>query len=810
MDGWTPARRGRVAAVSSPSTVDVNATAGGIANRRRGSDEIDLREVVRTVWRRKLVVLTTAIMVTGIAAAIVFQLTPRFTATALLMMETRHPRVVAIEEVVPALTEDGGALQATIDTQVEILQARSLARSVIAQLDLANDPEFNPALGSEDGEHAKTTAIAPVLVRLDFSQILPSGWVDAFRRWMARSRAWGESLYSQFVGRREAGPTGARSGIEPIIDNFLSNLTVAPLGRTYIISVQYESEDTAKAALIANTIVELYLVDQIEAKNVAAREATTWLSERITELRRSVIGSEIAVESYRAKAELVGSGGFASSASITITDQQLSGLNSTLVTAKTDVAAAEARLRQIERLLTEPGAIESAPEVLDSSLVQRLKEQEIGLVRRKAELSQMYRAQHPTMINLRAELGDLRGKIKLEIGRVVRGILNEVEVARARKMALETELSQLQQKVAVLDHAEVNLRELERVAQATRDIYKMFLQRLNETSQQQGLAEPDARVVSRASAPTIPSFPRKSLLIGLASVASLFLGVLFVLLIENWYFGFRSREEIEGQTGIRVLGIVPALRGNNPLKKLLHRRGRAKFDPAFHEGIRRVSTAVTVLRARDPIGVLLVTSSVPNEGKTLLSVAVALQVARSGKKCVLVDCDFRCSRMHSILGLKNRRGLSELLCGSATLDDVVRRDEESGLHIINAGMIGAMKLHSSDAPDARDILPALLGSARMKSILKGLASRYDLVILDSPPVMVVSEAPVLSRLADSTIFVIRWEHTRRNVALEALGQLVDAGADVAGIVLSRVNTQKYSKYSFADSQLYSTAYRKYY
>ena len=286
--------------------------------------------------------------------------------------------------------------------------------------------------------------------------------------------------------------------------------------------------------------------------------------------------------------------------------------------------------------------------------------------------------------------------------------------------------------------------------------------------------------------------------------------MLLVLLIENWYLGFRSKEEIEGQTGIRVLGIVPALRGVGPVKKLLHRRARAKFDPVFHEGIRRVSTAVTVLRARDPIKVLLVTSAVPDEGKTFLSVAVARQVARSGKTCVLVDCDFRRSRMHSILGLENRRGLSELLCGSAKFDDVVRRDEESGLHIISAGMIGAMRLHSSDAPDARDILPALLGSARMRSLLDGLASQYDLVIMDSPPVMVVSETPVLSRLADSTIFVVRWEHTRRKVALDALGQLIDAGADVAGIVLSRVNTHKYSKYSFADSDLYSTAYQKYY
>jgi capsular exopolysaccharide synthesis family protein len=286
--------------------------------------------------------------------------------------------------------------------------------------------------------------------------------------------------------------------------------------------------------------------------------------------------------------------------------------------------------------------------------------------------------------------------------------------------------------------------------------------------------------------------------------------VLFVLLIENWYLGFRSKEELEGQTGIRVLGIVPVLRGIRPVKKLLRRRPQAKSDPSFHEGIRRVSTAITMLRPRDPTRVLLVTSSVPDEGKSLLSVAIGLQVARSGKKCVLVDCDFRRSRMHSVLGLKDRKGLTELLCGSATLSDVVRRDKESGLHVITAGIIGTRNMRASEARDARDILPTLLGSARMKALIDGLASQYDLVIMDCPPVMVVSEAPILSRLADSTIFVVRWENTRRNVALDALGQLVDAGADVAGIVLSRVNTKKYSKYSFADSELYSTAYQKYY
>jgi len=270
----------------------------------------------------------------------------------------------------------------------------------------------------------------------------------------------------------------------------------------------------------------------------ATRRATSWLNERISGLREKVETAESAVEAFRRKSGLLkGSEG-------TLVSQEISELNTQLILARTSRAEAEARLTQVRQLIRSSGGATSAAEVLDSQLIQRLREQEAEVNRKVAELSEEYGERHPKMINARAELRDLRSKIESEVNKIVNGLANEVGVAKARETSLQRSVDRLKAQVAKSNSAAVQLRALQREANASRTLLETFLGRFKETSAQEDLdiQQPDARIISRADLPDQPSFPKKRLILALVVVGSTFLGVLLVFFVEALDQGFRSGE----------------------------------------------------------------------------------------------------------------------------------------------------------------------------------------------------------------------------------------------------------------------------
>lgn len=742
----------------------------------RLSNEFDLASFVRLIIRRKLFLITFVFICSLISVVVVLQLDSRYTANTLVMIETRGAKIVELENVVPSLAVSSAAME----TQTQILKSRFLVRKVVEQLGLLGDPKFNPALEPEATGFLRYLGLALGAVSRTIKKLLKPRPVDVSDEL---------NNYESINQNRE---------LETVIDKLLSRLTVSPLPGSFIISVAYVSEYPAKAALIANTLSELYLVDQLEAKYEATRRATAWLSERLVGLRRDTNDAERIVEAYRESAGLVGG------EDVTVKDKQLSEVNAQLISARAERAALVTRLAQLKRLLAEPGAIDSAPEVLASQVIVELKQQESQLLRREAELSNTFRELHPVMINARAELRDLRKKIAVETKRIVKGLANEVEVAHVRENAISTSLDSLRRQVAQLDKAEVKLRELQRLADASRVLYETFLSRFKETSQQEKLQEPDARVISTASVPIRPSFPRKTHLVILVAGVSIFLGILIILVLEKLDNGFRSAEQIEGMSGVRVIGVVPTIRGFSLIRKFLHRSILDRPDRAFDESIRTVNTAIALLSAASPSKIVLVVSSVPGEGKTTIAASMALQMAKSGKKCLLLDCDLRRSQLSKLLGISKNRAITDFLLGQKSLDEVVHRDEETGLDILVANSA------LFDGQQLKNLLPSIFGPEELATLLQSLSSQYDHIVIDSPPVMVVSDAHKLSLHVDKLIYVVQWGSTRRNVVLSGLKRLKDGGAEVAGIVLSRVNARKYALYGFADAGIYSDEYHKYY
>lgn len=343
------------------------------------------------------------------------------------------------------------------------------------------------------------------------------------------------------------------------------------------------------------------------------------------------------------------------------------------------------------------------------------------------------------------------------------------------------------------------LRSLEREAQATRALYETVLARFKETSEQQGLEQADARIISRADVPVSPSFPDQRLVMLLALMGSLGLGVLLAFAAEKLDAGFRSTEQLEQQLGLPTLAMIPSLASLGQKRTRPEEYLVSKPNSSFAEAVRMLRTALLLTHGGQPARVLLVTSALPGEGKTTTALALARMTSMSGDKAVVIDADLRRPRVHSALGVENTQGLAELLDGKATIEQVLRTVEVNGrqLYYITAGQSN---------PNATE----LVRSRQMQLVLRGLAATFPLVIIDSPPVLPVADAKVLASMADKVLYVLRWRDTPREVVAHAVRQLRDVGGNIAGAVFNGLDVRRHAEYSYGDSGYYYGRYRKYY
>ena len=734
--------------------------------------EADIREILGRLGRRKWTIVGTTALLMLAAALVVLQLTPRYRAETQIMIEPRQQRVVDVEEVLSGLNGE----RETIESERRVIASRTLAEKAIARLGLGRDAEFNPALREA---HPLLRMLKPLVGAPPDGTAL--GQVSAIWRDLAGSGRTGQPQTPEEIFENER----AR-----VIDSFLDNLEVLPDGRSRVITIAFTAERPELAARIANTIADLYLVEQLEAKYEATRRATEWLNERTAELRERVRASEDAVEAFRRQAGLIeGRGG-------TLATQQVAELNTQLILARTTRAEAEARLRQVQSLLGGQGGVESAAEVLSSPLIVRLKEQEAEIMRRAAELATQYGPKHPRRINVQAELDDIKAKIGLEVQKVVQSLRNEADVARAREASLGASLESLKENVGRASSAEVRLRALEREASANRGLFENFLARLKETAAQQDLHRADARIISRADVPEKPSFPRTVPMLAAAFATALIAGVAAALLLDRLDPGFRSPAQVETWLNIPGLGLIPLLDGRRSFGRGPENDVLDRPTSAYAEALRTLHTALLLSDVERPPKTVLITSSTPREGKSTIALSVARLTAKAGRKVLLIDADLRRPRAGGALQLKARPGLADLLARPADWQRAIQRDKASGLDVLTAG-------ESAASP------PDLFGSEQMRALLAELSEAYELVILDSPPVLAVSEARILARLVDRTVFVVRWASTPREVAALGLKQIREAGGNVAGAVLSMAGVREHGRYGYGGSAYYYGAPPRY-
>lgn len=733
------------------------------------SAEIDLKDFLFMLWRRKGLILLIILMFTALGWLIINMIQPRYTAEALVKIENMNERSsLELRQMISNFKLD----TTVILSEVQVISSRSMARQVIQKYGLVADPELNPLLtqkpdperkynfiGLSGKENLKTELLADTQIKSATDSNMPPEVTDRLM------------------------------GV--IVNNFLDNVKVYPISGSYVIQVEYTSEDPVKAAKITNAIIDTYLDRRLQLKANASQKITDWLDERLATLRDQIRISEAAVEAYRKEKNLV----VGSRAEITA--QSLSELNTQLVVAKAKLAEAMARLSQIEEARGQPSRLQTASEVLDSNLVSQLKIRESDLQRTLSELSERYGPKHPSIINAKKELRELRSDIDNEIDNVLRGIENEVEVAEARVAALEADLTEMEGKRTQENQDMIRLRELMREAESNRLIYEKFLEQNKATDQQEQLQEPEAQIISYATVPSRSSYPNIPLFLSLSAAVALFFSIGVCFLLEKFDNAFRSAIQIENATGRPCFAMIPRV-------TKLTKTQMADFivnKPAsgLAESVRTLRT-VLKLRAGSEGNrpkVVSITSSFPGEGKTTLSAWLGRISAKAGEKVIVIDCDLRRPALQNGLPGRGDKTLVEYLTGQAKLEDIIEKDSATGLH----------KIYARSVPNsALD----LIDSDRMRNLIQSLRKVYDLVIIDTPACLAVSDAGVLTLMSDYALYCVHWDHTPREVVEAGVKQFTDIGYNDVAFVLTNVDISKHAKYGYGETPYYYSRDREYY
>ena len=718
----------------------------------RAEERVDLRGILAALWRGRRLILTTILTGCLIGFVVIRNLTPMYTASTTIMLETRPIRVTE-EPVFPGLLLD----DAIIEGEIEVLQSRELAKQVVGSMNLAQNAEFNPGLLEDDN---------------GFS------WKDILVYWPADLAAYGRSVLDSMEGEGTAltDQQAAQRLHNRIVDGFLDRVQARQVGQSPVIRISFTSENPQTAWRVANALAETYREQQLELKYEATRQASASLNENIVRLRREVEEKERAVEEFRA------SSGLFEGRDVPLITQQIIELQSQLVLANAARQEAEARLRQAEPLLVK-GNAGSAPEVLASELIQDLRVRQAEFRRDLAEARGEFGPNHPRIRNAEAQLRDIESNIQAEIEKIVDGLRNLLQAERRREVGVQEALDRLRGQASELNWQEVELRALEREAEAKRTLLESQLARVQETEAQAGFQQADARIISRSEIPETPSFPNKKLLMVFAFCASAVAGVSLAYLLQAFDERFHTADQVRDELGVPLLEVLPMVR----------RRSLRRMSPAdvvvqaptstFSEALRNLQ--VSLLGRRTPPKTVLFTSSLPEEGKTSLTLAFGRLLAMADRAVVIVDCDLRKSSVHSVLQGRRTPGLVDHLLHGAALDQIIQVDEVTGMHYIASGPpVG-------NAPD-------LFASQAMYDLLAELARRYEVVLIDSAPVLAVAETRCLHQLVDQTVMVVRWCATPRNTARSAVRRLQEPGYTIAA-VLNNVDLKSYRQYDYSYS-----------
>ncbi len=675
-------------------------------------------------------------------------LKPTYSSTARMLIEFDKAKIISIQDIAGSTS----ANKEYFYTQLEILKSRILAVKLVEQLKLVDHPAFEPASQRQG---------------FDWSRWLPSGWLPSKK---PTTESTADPIETSDEKQKRA-----------VVNAVMAGLSINPVIKTQLVEISFESPDRELTALIPNALAEIYIKYDLDTKLEMTDKAAKWLTERLENLRQVLEKSEKNMQAYMEKENLVNVTGIKS-----VTVRELEETATNLLNARLQLANKKRVYKQVRALQAGTSNFESIPAILNNPLVQSMKQAELAARRKVSELKERYGQKHPQIRAANAELEAAIANKKTQTQLVIDGIIKEYDMAVAKVKNLEESLKSKKSEIQTLNKKEFELKRLERDVEVNRQLYNMFLTRFKETNASQDLQELQStvgRVVEPALVPIAPFKPNKKINVIMGLVLGFLFSTLFVFFIEFLDNTIKTSEDVEQKLGLPLLGILPKMKiskkEENPYLVFLR-----KPQSQFAESVRSISTGIMLTGLDNPQKVLIVTSSVAGEGKSTVSINQAFALGQMGKT-LLIEADMRRPTLVKKLGWRTNPpapGLSELVAGRLPLDECIHHTAENeSVDIIPCGEIPPNPLE-------------LFSSERFKVLLEDLYQEYQYIIIDTPPVMLVSDTLVVAKFATEVIYVVKANVTPYKVVLDGIKRLRQVNVPVRNIVLNFVDTKKTSAY----------------
>jgi polysaccharide biosynthesis transport protein len=684
-------------------------------NLEADDDTIDIGALIGTLWRGKWLIAFVTICVMGLAIYYAyFKAVPMYRSTAVVILETQQDNFAGLPSIAGGLSGEN----TEVNTEVEVLRSRGLARKVVERLNLIEDPEFNIELREPSLIGRGIKAI---------QSVVGTGMSDEI--------AQSETLQENRIR-------------DDVTEQLLRQTSVGNIRQSLVFNISAETQSPVKSAKIADTFAETYIRNQLEVKFTAMEQATEWLSNRVSELQIELETAEKKVKSFTAQTQLVSIEG------LEALERQIKDMRDRISNAEISKIELEMTLSALNQAQTTEEKLAAAK---DATLTRIARD---GLTSEASENA--FNARYQTILD-RVRVDTARAEQQLTTLR-----LSEVELGR---------------QVASQGEDLIVLQQLTRESEATRLLYEYFLTRLKETSAQEGIQKADSRILSHAVVPATPSAPKKAQIVALAMILGVMIGAGIVLLREYRMSTFRTAEELENHTGVNVLGQVPLIPTRARQDTLQYLSD--KPTSAAAEAIRNLRTSLMLSNMDKKPQVIVSTSSIPGEGKTTVSLSLAKFLSGLGKSVLLIEGDIRRRTLNEYFPTLPTTGIASVLNQDVDFADAIHRPKGFDVDVLAGEKtnVNAADIFSSDT---------------FKAFIAEMRKRYDYIIIDTPPILVVPDARIISESADAILFSVKWDSTSRALLDESMRMFHNSNQRITGFVLSQIDEKGMRKYGYGD------------
>ena len=695
--------------------------------------KLELLEYWRSIKRRKWAIIGLALATAVLASVVSLSMTPIYRATATVLIEASKNKVVSVEDVY-ASTDQREHYQ----TQVELIKSRDVAVRTAMALKLWEHPEYDP-------RRAKPGWTQRVLSAMQLAAPQPS------------EDSWSTDRLAAAAAR-----------------TLQQNTSVTPVRLSQLVTVDVESTDRDLSARIANGLVQEYIEADRENRFRLTTEVSQQLQQRLVSLRDNLTKSEQALQSYRESKGLVNVGGSTQANST----QQLGGMTERLLQARTRRIELEGSYVQAKN--ASPTNWGSIPAVVRDTGVAEAQKLVSAAATKLAELQTRLGPAHDQVQQAQAELSQATTQLQARQRAIVTSLMRDYEAAQTAEAAIERSMASARESAQGVNREEFKLAVLEREYQSNRQLYDMFMSRAKETNLIGGVQPAVARLADMAVPPEEAAKPNRRNIVMTAALLAVLLGCLAAVAIDRMDNTLKGGDDAEARLQTPVLASLPLVEAAN--RKIMARAFLTNSHSHFSEGIRTARTGVALSGLDAPSKILLVTSSVPAEGKTTVAVNLAFAHAHTGTRTLLIDCDMRRAQASRSVGLgRSSRGMTSLVAGTSTAAECIRTIRDTGLDVLPVG---------DTPPNPLE----LLMSRKFRDTLAQLSQEYAMIIIDSPPVEVVSEALVLAPMATNVALVVKAMSTPAPLVRKTQLRLQRAGGTLLGVIINGLNFKDAKRY----------------